>query len=88
MTMPSVTAMMISSVVMIRRNPGMMPYRNALVASSLITSIALSTRTGDSAQRFSLALPNTMGRQRAETIAAGLPDTERDLASRLLAFAS
>ncbi|WP_327241747.1 helix-turn-helix domain-containing protein [Streptomyces sp. NBC_01320] len=32
--------------------------------------------------------PNTMGRQRAQSIAAWLPDTERDLAGHLLAFAS
>ncbi|MER7696744.1 SCO6880 family protein [Streptomyces sp. NPDC096095] len=31
--------------------------------------------------------PNTMGRQRAQAIAAGLPDTEHDLASHLLTFA-
>ncbi|MEU4084675.1 helix-turn-helix domain-containing protein [Streptomyces aureus] len=34
------------------------------------------------------AKPNTMGRQRAGAIAAGLPDTERDLANHMLAFAS
>ncbi|MFJ9085900.1 helix-turn-helix domain-containing protein [Streptomyces sp. NPDC102384] len=32
--------------------------------------------------------PNTMGRQRAQNIAASLPDAERDLAAHLLAFAS
>ncbi|MFF4453748.1 helix-turn-helix domain-containing protein [Streptomyces goshikiensis] len=32
--------------------------------------------------------PNTMGRQRAQSIAAWLPDTEHDLASHLMAFAS
>jgi hypothetical protein len=32
--------------------------------------------------------PNTMGRQRAQSISAWLPDTERDLAGYLLAFAS
>lgn len=32
--------------------------------------------------------PNTTGRQRAQCIAAWLPDTERELADYLLAFAS
>ncbi|MFD8460514.1 helix-turn-helix domain-containing protein [Streptomyces antimycoticus] len=32
--------------------------------------------------------PNTMGRQRAQSIAAWLPDTEHELAGHLLAFAS
>ncbi|MCV2458281.1 helix-turn-helix domain-containing protein [Streptomyces sp. ICN988] len=32
--------------------------------------------------------PNTMGRQRAQAIAAGLPDTEHDLAGHLLSFAT
>lgn len=32
--------------------------------------------------------PNTMGRQRAQSIAASLTDAERDLAGHLLAFAS
>ncbi|WP_411084627.1 transcriptional regulator [Streptomyces sp. cmx-18-6] len=43
------------------------------------------------AHRFAAAAeskPNTMGRQRAEAIAAGLPDTEHDLASHLLTFAT
>ncbi|MFE3861881.1 helix-turn-helix domain-containing protein [Streptomyces goshikiensis] len=32
--------------------------------------------------------PNTMGRQRAQSVAAWLPDTEHDLAGHLMAFAS
>lgn len=43
------------------------------------------------ARQFAAAVeskPNTMGRQRAQGIAAWLPDTECDLAGHLLAFAS
>lgn len=34
------------------------------------------------------ARPNTMGRERAQAIAAGLPESERELAHHLMQFAA
>lgn len=78
----------------VERLGGELPESGVVVLGDLASALL---RGGDVdrgayvAHQFAAAAeskPNTMGRQRAQAIAAGLPDTEHDLASHLLAFAT
>ncbi|MGQ4440938.1 transcriptional regulator, partial [Streptomyces violaceoruber] len=78
----------------VERLGGELPESGVVVLGDLASALL---RGGDVdrgayvAHQFAAAAeskPNTMGRQRAQTIAAGLPDTEHDLASHLLTFAT
>ncbi|WP_406250550.1 helix-turn-helix domain-containing protein [Streptomyces cyaneofuscatus] len=78
----------------VERLGGELPESGVVVLGDLASALL---RGGDAdrgayvAHQFAVAAeskPNTMGRQRAQAIAAGLPDTEHDLASHLLTFAT
>ncbi|MER5981662.1 hypothetical protein [Streptomyces sp. NPDC001787] len=78
----------------VERLGGELPESGVVVLGDLASALL---RGGDIdrgayvAHQFAAAAeskPNTMGRQRAQAIAAGLPDTEHDLASHLLTFAT
>ncbi|NYS18095.1 helix-turn-helix transcriptional regulator [Streptomyces sp. SJ1-7] len=78
----------------VERLGGELPESGVVVLGDLASALL---RGGDVdrgayvAHQFAAAAeskPNTMGRQRAQAIAAGLPDTEHDLASHLLTFAT
>ncbi|MFI6961837.1 helix-turn-helix domain-containing protein [Streptomyces sp. NPDC050255] len=78
----------------VERLGGELPESGVVVLGDLASALL---RGGDVdrgayvAHQFAAAVeskPNTMGRQRAQAIAAGLPDTEHDLASHLLTFAT
>ncbi|MCF2434339.1 hypothetical protein LV779_02920 [Streptomyces thinghirensis] len=78
----------------VERLGGELPESGVVVLGDLASALL---RGGDVdrgayvAHQFAAAAeskPNTMGRQRAQAIAAGLSDTEHDLASHLLTFAT